>query len=284
MSLHEVSHFFPVNCIHVKPLCKNRYSATLNAVVAWIETDMSDPKSEGRVAVEKVRCMHNHVSQLMEKLGQESDLLKPRPGTVWVSQKDMVVTLFAFIGLGLLYPEACGFLFTDDEKDDAIHFWRLIGHLMGIPEEFNILSGIRDEVMDLCEIIMSEVYMPILNKSVTADETVVVKSQGMAVDTVTATAIFVPVMTGRVLHQYWAKAAGSETDIELTLIEKIRLSTVRLVVGALLPIGWFRSIASRIWFANYHSVMNNRRCVADKMRKQDPEVKYKLCDLQKVNQ
>lgn len=260
----------------------SRYSSTLDTVLKWIETDMFDNKSEGRVAVEKVRCRHNNVCKLMETLAKENDHLKPKEGTVWVSQKDMVVTQFAFIGLTLLYPEACGIRDGELNLHDAILFWHFIGYLMGIPEEFNLLSGTQDEAMELCKIVMKEIYIPILDQTVEADKTLVQKSQGMAVDTVTATSAFLPVMTGRLVHKYWADVIGCETNIVLNFTEKIRYRVVSSSVQSLLPISWIRKLATRIWFANNRRVMKNRRCIFEKYQNQDPGVKYKLCDLQNI--
>ena len=58
-----------------------------------------------------------------------------------ISQLDMVLTQFGFMGFGLLAPEKLGLSGSPEEQEGFIHFWRTVGHLLGIEDR----SGISAE-------------------------------------------------------------------------------------------------------------------------------------------
>nr|CAD7204895.1 unnamed protein product [Timema douglasi] len=51
-----------------------------------------------------------------------------------ISQLDMSLTQFGFMGYGLLYPRKLGLTGNEDDFEGFIHFWRTIGHVLGIEE------------------------------------------------------------------------------------------------------------------------------------------------------
>nr|CAD7433525.1 unnamed protein product [Timema monikensis] len=51
-----------------------------------------------------------------------------------ISQLDMSLTQFGFMGYGLLYPRKLGLAGNEDDFEGFIHFWRTIGHVLGIEE------------------------------------------------------------------------------------------------------------------------------------------------------
>nr|CAD7413512.1 unnamed protein product [Timema cristinae] len=59
-----------------------------------------------------------------------------------ISQLDMSLTQFGFMGYGLLYPRKLGLAGNEDDFEGFIHFWRTIGHVLGIEEslEHTIMS------------------------------------------------------------------------------------------------------------------------------------------------
>jgi len=60
---------------------------------------------------------------------------------MFFNQYDMVETQFAFVGVALLFPLKFGaYGTTDDDLRGFIHFWRCIGHLMGIEDRFNFCN------------------------------------------------------------------------------------------------------------------------------------------------
>ena len=57
---------------------------------------------------------------------------------LYMNQFDMVQTQFAFVGLVILYPQKFGSVdATDQDLEGFIHFWKCIGYLLGIDDNFN---------------------------------------------------------------------------------------------------------------------------------------------------
>jgi len=61
-----------------------------------------------------------------------------------ISQLDMVLTQFAFMGFGLLVPEKLGLSGSPEEQEGFIHFWRTVGHLLGIEDRSGISVRARN--------------------------------------------------------------------------------------------------------------------------------------------
>lgn len=51
-----------------------------------------------------------------------------------IHQRDMAITQFAFIGYMLLVPKSIGLYNKSQEEEAFIHFWRVIGHMLQIPD------------------------------------------------------------------------------------------------------------------------------------------------------
>lgn len=48
--------------------------------------------------------------------------------------RDMAITQFAFIGYALITPKFFGLCNKPQEEEALNHFWRVIGHLLQIPD------------------------------------------------------------------------------------------------------------------------------------------------------
>lgn len=53
-----------------------------------------------------------------------------------ILQKDMVLTQFGFIGYILIVPEVIALTNKKEEREAINHFWRVVGHLLGIPDRY----------------------------------------------------------------------------------------------------------------------------------------------------
>jgi hypothetical protein len=56
----------------------------------------------------------------------------------------MVLTQFGFMGFGLLLPEKLGLSGSPEEQEGFIHFWRTVGHLLGIEDRCGISVRARN--------------------------------------------------------------------------------------------------------------------------------------------
>jgi len=52
-----------------------------------------------------------------------------------VTQKDMVLTQFGFIGLMLLKKKELAIKGTEEDEMSIVHFWRTIGYFLGIHDK-----------------------------------------------------------------------------------------------------------------------------------------------------
>jgi hypothetical protein len=46
----------------------------------------------------------------------------------------MAMTQFGFMGFGLLESEKLGLTGSSEEEEGFVHFWRTVGHLLGIED------------------------------------------------------------------------------------------------------------------------------------------------------
>lgn len=85
-------------------------------------------------------------------------------GEKWISQYDMALTQFAFIGMMITHPESLGFShLSDEDRADICHFWRCIGHRLGISDQYNLFnSDDIHHIEKICRSIESEVFIPSL--------------------------------------------------------------------------------------------------------------------------
>ncbi|KAK8379835.1 hypothetical protein O3P69_019666 [Scylla paramamosain] len=86
--------------------------------------------------------------------------------TVFISQLDMAFTQYSFMGLILAHPGQLGAAAaTEKELEGLVHFWRGIGWLLGIKDEFNFCSGSVGETRELCLEVERRVLLPRLSEA-----------------------------------------------------------------------------------------------------------------------
>ena len=67
-----------------------------------------------------------------------------------------------FFGAVLMYPREFGIKCSEDELDDYVYVWRVIGYCLGIEDEFNICSGSLAQTRALVKQIERECLIPAL--------------------------------------------------------------------------------------------------------------------------
>lgn len=116
----------------------------------WYDGEIWNPNDAAYKSVLVVRKLHKSVAdKLNANLVEGVDQLK-------LSQYDMLITQFAFIGFVILMPKKFGIVWTTEETVSVLHFWRLIGYLLGVEEKYNLFSRPYDEVKSLCHVIMDK--------------------------------------------------------------------------------------------------------------------------------
>lgn len=80
--------------------------------------------------------------------------------SVKVSQYDMALVQSGFIGPICMYPWQFGISCKDEELDDYRYFWRVIGYVLGIDDQFNMCGGTLHETKSLSKEIEQRVVVP----------------------------------------------------------------------------------------------------------------------------
>ncbi|XP_050353219.1 uncharacterized protein LOC126775381 [Nymphalis io] len=128
-----------------------RYLSTYFHTMSWFRNELK-PGSESWRSLYTVRSRHLQASRASKLKGNGI-----------ISQRDMALTLFGFIGFSFLKPEK--FAITQLQKGDweAYNFtWRTIGYMIGLEDRYNICRESFDETRQICKVILKRVFTPCL--------------------------------------------------------------------------------------------------------------------------
>lgn len=81
-----------------------------------------------------------------------------------ISQKDMAITQFAFVGIQLSSPEKLGIIASRNDLENFCHDWRVRGAMLGIEDRFNICGATLDETLSRIDAIKFDFVLPALIK------------------------------------------------------------------------------------------------------------------------
>ncbi|XP_011165593.1 uncharacterized protein LOC105199958 [Solenopsis invicta] len=117
----------------------SRYTQTLLHIYKLYTCDPNDPNSDMYKTINVIHRKHKSSSKRSVKAGVGG-----------IYQRDMAITQFAFIGYMLNSPRSIGLNITPQEKEAFNHFWRVIGHMLGIPDRLNLCRKTVAETRKLC--------------------------------------------------------------------------------------------------------------------------------------
>lgn len=117
----------------------SRYTQTLLHIFKLYTCDPNDPHSDLYRTINRIHQKHKASSKNSENAGVGG-----------IYQRDMAITQFAFIGYVLISPESIGLCNTAQEEEAFNHFWRVIGHMLGIPDRLNLCRKTALETHELC--------------------------------------------------------------------------------------------------------------------------------------
>ncbi|KAJ8711366.1 hypothetical protein PYW07_008608 [Mythimna separata] len=128
-----------------------RYLSTLLHTVSWFENELK-PGSISWRSLYAVRSRHL-------KAGLASKL----KGTGTVSQRDLALTQFGFIGFSMLKPDKFGIRQLQPGDWDAYNYvWRVVGHMIGIEDKYNIARETFEETREVLQLLQDRVFTPAL--------------------------------------------------------------------------------------------------------------------------
>lgn len=264
-----------------------RYYQTLIHVKQWYEGDIFEKGSDAYRSLLIVRGMHNKVSSTFNdrkelvKTGtnqsstshqdHESSERTPisqdangniSPEQVHISQYDIMLTQFAFVGFIVTRAKNVGLIDDFDRYDfeSLLHFWRVIGYYLGASEEYNLCSRKLDDVVNLCNAIMEFEFKRSIRESHSSSPPAI-----MGLNIVRSIK-FIPMLTFYGITKYLFELMDldtSELEANSTRYSRLSYTLIELVMSHLLayrPFRWFNNGLTRLsiycvgkiegWFAN----------------------------------
>ncbi|XP_044746598.1 uncharacterized protein LOC123308123 [Coccinella septempunctata] len=130
-----------------------RYVSTLFHLHLWYESELSSDSRSMR-SMKRVKVSHNTASS------QANSIDRPP-----ITQKDMVLTQFGFMGFCIARTEFIGIHGARKEDlEGFVHFWKVIGSIMGIQDRFNLSRDSLEETREICEELINRVFRPFVEK------------------------------------------------------------------------------------------------------------------------
>lgn len=239
-----------------------RYLDTILHVRHWHTTDIFDPTTEGYKSLASVRSMHRHINKVMNVTAEKHSTPTTVAPNVWVSQYDMVITQWAFYGLMLMYPKACGlYHITDDELYEIVYCWRVISYFIGIDDKFSLWADNLEKTQQLCHLVFDEVYRPVL-----ANQNRESVGSKMADDIFTSMSSVLGPFSAQVANKYWFHILGIKTEVKLkTYFETFLYNLVLVTYGVAFRCNVIYKMMN--WFVEW-----------DIVRKTKPESKRKTLE------
>ncbi|GLV40538.1 uncharacterized protein CBL_04339 [Carabus blaptoides fortunei] len=131
-----------------------RYMATVMHMYVWYTKDFRPGSDLWRSLVE-VRSRHFCASNRACK----KDMNR-------ISQADMALTQFGFMGFVLSRQKMIGIYYASrEELEGFVHVWKVVGHLLGIEDRFNICRESVDETRQICNLLIEKVFAPKLDET-----------------------------------------------------------------------------------------------------------------------
>lgn len=88
-----------------------------------------------------------------------------RAGHGIISQKDMALTQFTFMGFVLLNPKQFGIAGSLEQFEAFNHLWRVLGFLLDIKDEYNLCGETLQKTLGNLEAMREDIFVPQLQIS-----------------------------------------------------------------------------------------------------------------------
>lgn len=144
-----------------------RYYHTVKHVKTWYEGDIFDQEGPAYRSLVIVRGMHNKVCSRLNTSSDQQNTEVDGTKYVHISEYDIMITQFAFIGFIVTNAKNMGLIadFSERDLDSLLHFWRVIGYYLGASDRFNLCSYNRTDVMGICDAMIKFEYLESIVKN-----------------------------------------------------------------------------------------------------------------------
>lgn len=201
-----------------------RYLSTLVHIRRWYEGDIWNPEDPAYQSITMVRGMHKRVA---DKLNGPATGCRRTGGCPAVSQFDMALTQFAFVGLIIMYPKHVGLYCSRYDLECLVHFWRGIGYMLGVEDRYNLCSEGLDKTIAVCRDIMEGELKPSVRKSSKESLTM---SRGI----IKAMNSFIIFLSWEAMARFWFEQMGLPCNFKMGLYENTGYWLMRFTFGWLL--------------------------------------------------
>lgn len=130
-----------------------RYVETIYHILAWNNYELK-PGSKAWKSIEMVRKLHISSRKMCEKAENIS-----------IVQRDMALTQFGFMGFSIAKPHLLGMPADEDFLESTVHFWRVLGYLIGIKDDLNLCTDSYKTTKERVEIVLDRIYRPALENA-----------------------------------------------------------------------------------------------------------------------
>lgn len=221
----------------------HRYLATIRHIQKWYEGNVWDVNDPAHRSLATVRSMHAKVAA---KMSTRKD------GLVYVSQWDMAVTQWAFVGPMVLFPTRVGLHGCSSEEYEAlIHFWRTIGYLLGIEDQYNLCDGTYEQAMAACKIVFKKEYRELVRA---ADPT----SVDMAENVVGALSKIEGLLTWGSLSTYIHDLVDVPCPVKMNIVDRICYYVLQFVLVFLVQFPGPRAVFNDFFRWKLHKAENTK--------------------------
>ncbi|RWS30699.1 hypothetical protein B4U80_11654 [Leptotrombidium deliense] len=166
------------------------------------ESDPYKTRSKANVSVKYVRLMHK---QLYSRMNVNTNEEKKKESPIWVSQYDMVLTQWSIVAPFLLFPQKCGMHnVTKQEMQQFIYFWKVMGRILGIEDEYNCCSGTYEECHRYNQLILENDYKPVMMNLKYPSSIGFESAKGLSI----GIQPLAPILSMQGLMRYWYKFLG----------------------------------------------------------------------------
>lgn len=247
-----------------------RYTSTIEHLNKWYTQDITKPDGNGFKSIKMVKKMHEKVAQNMNKFYP----CQEQPDRVRVSQFEMIITQWTFIGLILILPKKCGIHGKNHQRrvlTDLIYLWRAIGYLHGISDEFNLCSESVDETINLAHLMYQDLFKPAIES-----EKISKIGKKMSTNVIKALNQYFYVGSGFTHFVYWYEALEINRSVipRLTIRQKIEYQFMKFIFW--IPFRFLRQFIGSAHEDWLEKVIRNKHKLHQKLKKREENILYTM--------
>ncbi|XP_067132527.1 uncharacterized protein [Centruroides vittatus] len=240
-----------------------RYISTVNHVRKWYTGDIWNSEDPAHKSLLIVRNMHKKIADKTNKQFSDGSFM-------FGSQFAMAMTQFAFVGLITLFPTKLAIDWNKEDTECFLHFWRCIGYLLGMEDQYNICKGSYENVTLLFNEILEKEIKPGIKKPLE-------ESVQMARDIVTTFRCVNPMLSWKSLSEYWKENLGISSECNLSIFDWLIYWWFRLVFNYLLWFQILRNGFNILTNSSVNKVLNNMAFYENRARKLETKLNRRKC-------